>query len=312
MFAFRTTRIAATAAAAIVAAVLVASPAQASQAPAPQPGDNYVALGSSYAAGAGLGPSDPGDINGLCGRTTIAYPQLVASALDLRLVNATCGGATTANITTTPQRVTNFVTGASGTLPPQIDAVTPATDLVTITIGGNDVSYVSELIAQACLGELAANPNSVTGNLVKRFGACTAPSDETVLEALAGLEDNIASVVDAVRTRAPLARIVLVDYLTVLPQNGKPCAAAPIPQDRQKFILAVANQMNLATKHAAQRTGAELVAASKVSWQHDTCSSDPWIQGFAFVSNIMHPNEAGHQAVANAVINQLTSPGNAS
>ncbi len=40
--------------------------------------------------------------------------------------------------------------------PPQIGAVTATTDLVTVTIGGNDIGYIPSLIA-ACLPALAVS-----------------------------------------------------------------------------------------------------------------------------------------------------------
>jgi lysophospholipase L1-like esterase len=242
--------------------VLGAGPAAAAPTPSPTSGTKYVALGSSYAAGAGIGHGDPSDIGGICGRTTVAYPYLVAEALGLELTNATCGGATTDNIAINPQRV---VYPAPRTVGLQIDAVHSDTDLVTITIGGNDVNYVGNLLAEACLGDLAANPSSPIGNALKRYGVCTPKSDEAVLASLAQLESRLTTMVEAVQVKAPHARVVLVDYPTVLPQNGQSCALAPIPVDRQKFLLQVARELSLATKHTAQETGADFVAASKES-----------------------------------------------
>jgi lysophospholipase L1-like esterase len=300
-------RFLATAAVAAVAGVtVVGGPAQAAQIPAPAPGAQYVALGSSYAAGAGVGPADPGDVGGSCGRTTSAYPTLVADALGLELTNATCGGATVDNIAATPQSV---LAPAPHKVGLQVDAVTAETELVTITIGGNDLNYVGNLLAESCLGDLAANRSSPLANILKQYGVCTPTPDATVLTALAGLDSKLTAMVEAVQAKAPDARIVLVDYPTLLPQNGRPCAVAPIPQDRQKFLLQVARELSLATKHVAQRTGTEFVAASKESRHHDVCSADPWMTGYDFTPGLaaMHPNEAGHAAVAAAVVQQLSN-----
>lgn len=292
----------ATAVTAAVGAALIASPALAAAEPALQPGDTYVALGSSYAAGAGLAPLAPNDVLAVaCGRSTIAYPYLVADALDLTLINATCGGATTGNVAITPQ-----VAGGQ-TIPLQIEAVTPETDLVTITIGGNDVNYTQSILREACLGGLASTPQVPFAVFLQSLpiGLCTPRPDSDVRDLLTGIEDSLITMVQAVQARAPHARIVLVDYLTVLPQNGKPCEAMPIPQDRQKFLLDVAQQLSLATKHAAQQTGVELVAASKLSQGHDACSADPWTRGFVSVGGL-HPNAAGHAAVAAALVQELS------
>ena len=286
---------------------MFANPAHAVTDSSPHPGADYVALGSSYAAGGGLGPADPADGGGRCGQTTIAYPYLVAEALDLQLTDAACGGATVDNVATTPQLVQSR-DGSAQLRPLQLEAVGEETNLVTITIGGNDVSYVGNLTAEACLGDLAANPASIISNLLKQYGLCNPLPDSAVQSRLTGLQDSLTSMVQAVRERAPRARIVLVDYLTVLPQDGKPCATMPIPQDRQKFLLYVAGELSLATKHTAQHTGADFVAASTASRGHDVCSADPWVTGYDFSHGfvIMHPNAEGHAAVADAVIRNLT------
>ncbi|MCQ6272454.1 SGNH/GDSL hydrolase family protein [Pseudarthrobacter sp. R1] len=301
-------RLSAATAAAAMSVALTVVPAASAPSPTPEPGAKYVALGSSYAAGGGLGSADPTDSGGQCGRTTIAYPYLLADALDLKLTNAACGGASIPNVASTPQRIWSW-DGSSRVGELQINAVDLGTDLVTITIGGNDVNYVGNLMAEACLGDLAANPASVISNQLKQYGLCTPLPDSTIDTRLTGITDSLVSMVQAVQEKAPHARVVLVDYLSVLPENGKPCAAVPIPQDRQKFLLHVARELSLATKHAAQQTGAELVTASKESRGHDACSADPWVTGYDFSRGfvMMHPNESGHAAVAEALLEHLTS-----
>ena len=96
----------------------------------------YVALGSSMAAGPGIRPRADG-APFFAGRSARNYPHLVAEMLGLDLVDVTYSGATTANVLSEPQH------GA----PPQIEALDGSEDLVTITIGGNDVGYVPLLFA---------------------------------------------------------------------------------------------------------------------------------------------------------------------
>jgi lysophospholipase L1-like esterase len=282
-----------------------AGPAYAGPTSSLESGAHYVALGSSYAAGASIGTKVADDP--WCGRTLDAYPTLVADALDLDLINGSCGGAKIDNITAVPQRVTTQ-TGATFVAPLQIDSVTAETDLVTITIGGNDVNYTGNLNAEACLGDLAANPSSPISNGLKAYGICTPWSDERVLTELAGVEAELVDAVEAIKAKAPGAVVVLVDYPTVLPQNGKSCDAAPIAKDRQKFLIEIGRKLSLATKHAAQQTGSEFVAASKESHNHDVCSSDPWMIGYDFsrTFSTMHPNEAGQAATAAAVVRRLS------
>ena len=95
-----------------------------SPSPALPPGSPYVALGSSYAAGAGIGPLQPGSQQ-RCQRTTNNYASLLARRLQLQLTDVSCGGATTANLL-----------GPSNDLPAQLDAVVASPRLVTVTVGG--------------------------------------------------------------------------------------------------------------------------------------------------------------------------------
>ncbi|MFC0681536.1 SGNH/GDSL hydrolase family protein [Lysobacter korlensis] len=265
-----------------------------------------MALGSSFAAGSGLGPPDPKNAEGWSGATASAYPRLVADRLNLALVNAACGGAITDNVTTTRQEALD----ETGTriVPLQIDAVDRDTDVVTITIGGNDVNYVGCLIAEAYL---AADPESPTSIAISKFGDITPWSDDEVARALDGLEVKLAAVVSAVQREAPRARILLVDYLTILPEDGEPCRAIPIPRERQRFLRQVAQRLSLATERAARLTGAEFVAVSNESRRHHACSPEPWVTGYRIADGVapMHPNEAGHVAVAAAVVRQLTGAG---
>src|SRR5580693_568311 len=99
-----------------------------------EPGARYVAMGSSFAAGPGLKPRAPGSPR-RAGRSAVNYAHLVADRLGLELTDVTYSGATTQDI----------LAGAPGK-PPQLDAVTADTRLVTLTAGGNDVGYVPRLV----------------------------------------------------------------------------------------------------------------------------------------------------------------------
>ena len=121
---------------AVVPVVAVAPPAAGAVA-----GERYVALGDSYAAGLGLTGTDTAANGGACGRSTSNYPHQVAAALDLVLTDVTCSGAVVSDLAGSQQ--------AGGTaVPPQFDALTADTRLVTLTIGGNDLGFSA--IAQYC------------------------------------------------------------------------------------------------------------------------------------------------------------------
>lgn len=268
------------------------------------PGDNYVALGSSYAAnGSSVG-------NFLCGRAPDNYAHLVAEQLGLVLTDATCSGATIDNIVGTPQV---HYTGAR--IAPQIEAVQPDTDLVTVTIGGNDVRYVSTMFLRSCSIDRSgfdALPAPPALRAAIEGALCSGTVDRQAIQtALSGLTDELTGMVDAIRQRAPHAQIVFVDYFTVLPQSGKPCEGVPLGKEDQKYILEIARQLQVASKHAAQHSGAELVELSKYSRSHDACSAEPWVKGWDLSGTVSgnagpyHPNSAGVHAAADLLVSHL-------
>ena len=278
------------------ALLTTAQPAAAAPASAITAGSTYVALGSSFASGPGL----PTVYDAACGRSTGNYAHRVAGALGLDLTDASCAGATSANVVSTAQAT------LQGPRPPQISALTAETDLVTVTVGGNDVNYSSDLLRNACVP-----PNDATVPDVVKPIVCVPVDQAATQAALESVTGKLVAMVEAIRQQAPHARIVLVDYLTILPQNGKPCAGLPLTEDGIRFSLDVARQLQLATKHAAQQAGAELVELSKASRSHDVCSADPWVSGLVwsdfFTKGILpfHPNAAGMQAAADLLVDHL-------
>jgi lysophospholipase L1-like esterase len=253
---------------------------------APPPGSRYVAMGSSFAAGPGVGePAETPKTR--CDRSADNYARLLARALRLTLTDVSCGGATTTH-----------VLGGWDELPAQIDAVTADTRLVTVTIGGNDVGYVGRLIAASC----KARGNAPLGGPGGRPCFVLAPATE---QAWAELDRNLRRIVAEVRRRAPGARLVFVDYLTLLPERGR-CAATPLSDEDAEALRAVAERLAALTADAAQQGGADILRASSLSRGHDPCAAAPWTTGFPSADQSWsfppyHPNAAGMRAVADAL-----------
>jgi hypothetical protein len=263
-----------------------------------------VALGSSFAAGGAQPVLDP-----YCGRSSNNYAHILARTLDLQLTDVTCGGATIDNLLDVPQQI---YSGAF--LAPQIDAVGPHTDLVTITVGGNDVNYIGSISSESCLADptaFDAIEDSFYRTMIKA-GTCGGVTDPLANQNLIdGLEDEWVEVIDSVRQRAPHARIVVVDYMTLIPASGQACDASPLTQMESKYFLDMARQLHLTTKAATQRTGTDLVELSKASRLHHACSEEPWVTGWD-VSRILeggpgpwHPNTRGVEATAELLLAHL-------
>jgi lysophospholipase L1-like esterase len=257
-----------------------------------------VALGSSFAAGPGIQPV----ADRRAGRSKRNYAHLLADTLSAELTDATVSGATTANILDTPQRT------ARHTFAPQIDLVARDADLVTITAGGNDVDYLGGLIALAFSAWL--DQHWFSRPLAARFRQPSAPdvSPGRIESATSGL----ARIVDEVRLRAPGARILLVDYLTIVDADARQSSALPFDGSARARFRDVADKLAGAFAEASRRSGAELVEVSSISAGHGVDSAEPWVRGFHAGISLrsltpFHPNEVGMQHVANAILEHLES-----
>jgi lysophospholipase L1-like esterase len=237
----------------------------------------YVALGSSYAAGPGVAPPAPDRPRG-SGRSAANYPSLVAADLGLSLVDVTFSGATAAQLLTEGQ----------GGQPPQIEAVTADTGLVTVTCGGNDVGYIGGLTVASLLGPF--------GRRVLR-GKGAGPGQDDRFDALAVAYD---AVLRAVRSRAPDARVLVVDYPAVVPPDG-PMSDVRLRADVADWARRTAARLADVTRTAADRTECGYVAVSEASAGHHAWSSRPWTTTLRSRAPY-HPNAAGMRGVADLVV----------
>lgn len=283
----------------VLCALATAAPAFARGEAALPPGARYVAMGSSFASGSGIAPYDPA-APARCQRSTENYAHQLARKRKLILVDVTCGGATTAHIL-----------GPWNELPPQVDALTPDTALVTITIGGNDLGYIGRLIAGSCgdgpAASAAAQPICRMIAAGRRNGAAMPAMTE---ESWRKAETGLTGIAREIRRRSPRARIVFVDYLTVLPE-GPLCDQTPLSPQVAETGRATAARLARLTAEVARRNGAEVLPASELSRKmHSACAASPWMAGFippaesrSFVP--YHPNLAGMTAITEALDRKL-------
>lgn len=238
------------------------------------------------AAGPGIRPR-VADTPRRAGRSTRNYAHLVAQCADLELTDVTYSGATTAHVLTDDQH------GA----PPQITALDGSESLVTVTIGGNDVGYVPLLMA-ASLPTIAQRLlGGVIGDLLDR---------DARDRALGQVFDSLCAVGNAIRQRAPGARVFFVDYLTLLPPAG---AAGSISAGHADLGRQVATTLERLTAKAAAATDCEVVSAAAASRDHHAWSEQPWTtrSGMPLLGRPapLHPNASGMRAVADLIAGLL-------
>jgi lysophospholipase L1-like esterase len=250
----------------------------------------YVALGSSMAAGPGIRPGADG-APFRAGRSARNYAHLVADKLSLDLVDVTYSGATTAHVLRERQN------GA----PPQIEALDGSEDLVTVTIGGNDAGYVPLVFAAGFPSVVRRLP--VIGAML-RGQLDPAARDR----ALGEVAESLKEVGRTLRECSPRAKVLFVDYLTLLPPVGAP--APPLSDTDVAVGRRVAETLERLTAEAAADTGCGLVRAAEASRDHHAWSAEPWTTRFGLPipgrPAPLHPNAAGMRAVADLVVAQAT------
>jgi lysophospholipase L1-like esterase len=247
----------------------------------PDTSGQYVALGSSFAAGLGLGPRERGSPV-VCMRSTQGYPHVLAALTGLSLVDMSCSGSTTSHI----------LHGGQVFLGPQLDAIGARTRLVTITSGGNDTSYIGDLT-------LASGRAGVLGKLFWKGPKPIAGRD------FASISDNFRKIVREINHRAPQAIVVLVSYPNVLPEQGV-CGSLGFGPGMADTGREVAARLHEATRSAAEQSGAIFVDMAAASIGHDACSPEPWINGARPTSGApFHPTQAGARATAATVFKAI-------
>ncbi|MFN8216728.1 MAG: SGNH/GDSL hydrolase family protein [Solirubrobacterales bacterium] len=248
---------------------------------------DYVGLGDSYAAG----PLIPNQVAPLgCLRSDHDYAHLARPGIGLPLFDASCSGATTYDMTH-PQAV------ELGSNPPQLDALSATTRLVTLTIGGNDIGF-SE-VAQECI---TINPFSTPCR--DRYDA---GGRDQLAERIAATAPKVAAVIDAIHARAPRAKVLVLDYPAIFPESGSGCwPQMPIGWGDVPYLRRTEQGLNAMLKSQAAAHGATLVDWYGASIGHDACRSlsSRWVEPLVpgQLAAPIHPNLAGMRAAAGLVV----------
>ena len=256
--------------------VVIAAPAGATA------GLRYVALGDSYSAASGNVPPDPS--SPLCLRSTVNYPHVIAAAVHAQLTDVTCGGAETKD----------YAASQYPGVAPQLDAVQSSTQLITMTIGGNDSGVFLDSILEC--GTAGVSTLGQGHPCQDRYGSSF---DDTIRTTT---YPSLVNALKAVRAKAPHARVAILGYPWIVPTSGGcfpqlPLASGDIPYLREEQAT-----LNDAVRRAAKATGATYVDMSVVSDGHDACQpiGTRWIEPVLFGTNpvIVHPNALGESKMA--------------
>jgi lysophospholipase L1-like esterase len=253
----RTTRAALVALAVLSTVILGLTTASA----APRQTVDYDALGDSYASGYGVPPYEE------CGRSQSAYAVQLDGRMRIDLDDfVACAGAKT----------TEVVTGG------QLDALDESTDLVTISIGGNDIGW--SLAVGACL----------VGTDAQCAGTLSAVRGQ-VTNTLPSLLDSLYS---QVAGSAPNAHVVVTGYPRLFSPEYGPYLGASVAE--QEALNEGADLLNRVIADAAARHGFQFVDVTERFLDHGVNAPEAWILGLSD-PGAFHPNREGYRAYAAAV-----------
>jgi hypothetical protein len=260
----------------------------------------YVAMGDSYTSGPLVLPHDTTFVPEDCGQSTLNYPHLAAATIGAtRFVDVSCGSATIDDL-----HETQGPLPIGGSNPPQLDAVGPDTDVVTLGMGGNDVGFVG--LALGCvrlLGPLLDQPCSP---------AYTADGKDLVSADIASVGPELGQALQDIHAKAPHAQVFVVGYPVALPDSGQACwPYVPILQADMPYLVAKFKEMNGMLAAQAAAHDATYVDTYTSSIGHDACQlpAVAWVNGLVVVppSYPAHPNqlsEANSGRVVAAAITQ--------
>jgi len=221
---------------------------------------NYVALGDSYSSGLGAGSYTSS--SGSCDRSTNAYPALWATAnAPASRISVACAGATTSTVISS-----------------QLSALSSATTLVSITIGGNDVGFSS--VMQTCV--------------LSSTSACVSAINTAEGEIANQLPGELDSVLSDIHADAPNARVVVLDYPELYDLSKSSTCIGLSTTDRIDLNQA-ADQLDGQVQAAAGRHGDVFADVRSAFAGHEICDSRSWLHSVNILdlSESYHPTAAG-------------------
>ena len=274
-----------------------------------------VALGDSFAAGPLIPPQVDERPYG-CLRSSLNYAHQVAAALALQLTDVTCSGASTKHMWEThgvspDAELSEYGIPVLGPEhpgnPPQLDALRPDTDVVTLQIGGNDIGFGG--IATTCI-EAALSQSSCKGDV----------AEGKPFDRIAAAAPKIAAVLDEIHRRSPKADIHVLGYPGIFKiGETASCPAMGVGEDDAQYLRSIQEGLNGMIRSVADAPDRTYSAAAGYvdvygpSAGHTACDLPliRWVEPFAPVNAAapVHPNLGGMTAIRDILLDEVWPKG---
>jgi lysophospholipase L1-like esterase len=236
--------------------------------PPPPPPITYVALGDSFSSGEGVRPYLSGtDIStDRCHRSKHAYSRVFRFGIrPPTLTFVACSGATSFNLWAPPPQY-----AGEPTVQAAVPALNAATDLVTLTVGGNDVDFSSVL--KACALHRVLPHDCTRGRVAAKIDA-----------QLATLPGQLANAYAAIRGRiGPGTAVIVLGYPQLFPDNAHYARCPRLvrafyTRRVQQFLRLAGGKLQRVLSQSAAAAHFQFVPVMGAFDGHEVCTRDPWI-----------------------------------
>lgn len=178
----------------------------------------------------------------------------------------------------------------------QIDALEPDTDLITLSIGGNDLSF-------------GPWSRCITGMLENRGEEdCDEGLYDESARALLDLPSRLDDIYRRIHEKAPDATIITTGYMPIASLRDECEATADLPSGTLNWAAGLTVTMNAMVRDAATRNGALYVLPANAEF-HSVCApaNERWTDPTGEETNSFpaHPTPAGQKAMAEAIADVL-------
>jgi lysophospholipase L1-like esterase len=219
----------------------------------------YVALGDSYSSGVGTRVYYNDGTS--CNRSPEAFAPKIAAARGYSLSFQACSGAKTSDVNNN-----------------QLGTLNSATNLVTITIGGNDAGFSNVIL-----------------NCALYYFTC----QSSINEANSFIQNKLSALLDTtynnIRSRATVAHAVVLGYPHLFTSEGKTCNFNTLTSGHEKELNHTADLLDGVISARAAAHKFTFVDPRNAFLPHEVCSSSEWLNGQSNpLSESYHPNISGY------------------
>jgi lysophospholipase L1-like esterase len=203
-----------------------------------------------------------------CGRSEKGWPGLLAEDLGMEYVNLACSGATIEEAIE------------------QVKELPDGVDLVAVNAGGNTVGFVEALI-------------------LCQSGACDS-ARQLVIERLPRLRSDLTDLIAAIHEFRPSVSRILVMSYPIATVPGEVCDGMVVGTSEGFSEQWRLNEVMADVVAEASASGVPVTLVDDLGFEgHELCTDDPWFFGFGSGLLVLHPNDSGYRALADAAARSI-------